>query len=518
LASTVSVAKVSGIPVSRKFFSVLARLAPPDQLTDTARLSAVRLEETEHIVSELLSSWPEWPEAERVHPVCRDVMRQLRSSAARDTWPGELGELRRACRACRLGQLGLALDALPGRLAELDARLGWLLHGTSASELATLDPVADSDRIHQHLLATFRNESRLVETLAINRVATSESLLLFLRSTRESEQNPVTRFFDTYALFANFFEWGEQSRRGSAAVRRINQIHGRYYLPNEGMKYVLLNTAFTWLDGIERIGHRPLVQLEREGFFNAYVRLGRAMHITGLSQDYAQMYAWFRAVNRENARHTPRKTETFELFVGNSFGSDASERELMLSMARAAMDDDYRSALGYTAPSASDLGALRAVIKRMAAEREARPHVPWLRSLEPTRGSPEPSPPERLGVSARSASLPQARRGVSNAGYPEGQLPVQAGRDAVAMELPLYDWAEIRRHAHELSTWIVLDGEVYDVSGWISEHPGGADVLHAWAGRDASRAFHAAPHGELTQVLRLNYRIGRVTDAEPNVG
>jgi predicted heme/steroid binding protein len=504
--------------VIRKYFSVLARLAPLDQLTDTARLGAARLEEIEHIVSELLRSLPDWPESERAHPVCRDVVRQLRSSAARDAWPGELGELRQACRASRLGQLGLALDALLGRLGELDARLGWLLRGTSASELAALDPVADSDRIHQHLLTTFRVESRLVETLAINRVATSQSLLLFLRSTRESEQNPVTRFFDTYALFANFFEWGEQSRRGSAAVRRINQIHGRYYLPNEGMKYVLLNTAFTWLDGIERIGHRPLVQLEREGFFNAYVRLGRAMHIAGLSQDYTQMYAWFRGINRENARPTPKKTETFELFVGNSFGSDALERELMLSMARAAMDDDYRAALGYAAPSASELGALRAAIQRMVAERETSQHVPWLRSLTPTRGSLEPSPPERLGVSARSASLPQARRGAANAGYPEEQLPVQASGDAVAMHLPLYDWAEIRRHATELSTWIVIDGDVYDVSGWISEHPGGADVLCAWAGRDASRAFHAAPHGALTHVLRLNYRIGRVADAEPNAG
>jgi hypothetical protein len=154
----------------------------------------------------------------------------------------------------------------------------------------------------------------------------------------------------------------------------------------------------------------------------------------------------------------------------------------------------------------------------MAALRSTRPHVAWLRSLEPRRGSPEPSPPERLGVSARSASLPQARPGAANAGYPEGQMPVQASRAALGMALPIYDWAEIRRHASELSTWIVIDGEVFDVSGWISEHPGGADVLRAWAGRDASLAFHAAPHGALTHVLRLNYRIGRVADPEPNAG
>jgi predicted heme/steroid binding protein len=499
--------------VSGEYFSVLAKVARLDQLTDGARLEAARRAESEHIVSESLYSLSELPGAERAHALSRDVVRQLRSSTGRDTWPAELAELRRQARVCRLGQLGSALDELSRRLEALQTRLGWLLHGTSPAELASLDPVADSDRIHQHLLATFRAESRLAETLAINRVATSESLLLFLRSTRESERNPVTRFLDTYALFANFFEWGEQSQRGSAAVRRINQIHGRYYLPNEGMKYVLLNTAFTWLDGIERIGHRPLGEREREGFFNAYVRLGRAMHIAGLTHDYTQMYAWFRGVNRENARHTRLKTETFELFVGNSFGSVAIERELMLSMARAAMDDDYRAALGYAAPSASELNGLRLAVKRLAAQREACPQVPWLRSLESTPGSAAPSPPEQLGVSARSASLPQARLGAANGGYPEGQTPVQAGRAGVAVDLPLYDWAEIRGHTSELSTWIVIDGEVYDVSGWISEHPGGSDVLRAWAGRDASLAFHTAPHGALTQVLRLNYRIGRVREA-----
>jgi cytochrome b involved in lipid metabolism len=440
--------------VSSDFFSVLAKAARFDAVTSSAPLAAVVAEERDHILSHGLAG-----------------------------------------------------------LDELESRAAWLEHGTSPAQLQALDPVEDSDRIYQHLLGSFRAESRLAETLAINRVATWESLLLFLRSTREAEHNSVERFFDTYALFANFFEWGEHSRRGSAAVRRINQIHGRYYLPNAGMKYVLLNTAFTWLDVIDRIGHCPVSRLEREGFFHAHVRLGRAMHVQGLSHNYAEMYAWFEQINADNARYTRLKAETFELFVGNSFGPAGAERDVMLRAVRVAMDETYRAALGYAAPEAEELEALRAAARRLAAELHARPFAPRLRSLERTGRRAELSGPEQLGVSARSSALPVVRPAAANAGYPEQQRPLGAATEAAPMQLPVYDWAEIRRHASASSTWLVIDGEVYDVSGWLEQHPGGADLLRAWAGKDASAAFHAAGHAALTLVLRLNYRIGRVREA-----
>ncbi len=449
--------------------SALAKAARLGQVTPAERLQAAVGQETEHIAAETLRLLGQLPPSER-------------ASAA---------------------QAGLR------QLAELNARAEWLERGTEMAELERLHPVRDSDRIYHHLASTFRAESRVVETLAINRVATWESLGLFLRSTGEAEHNPVGRFFDTYALFANFFEWGERSQRGSAAVARMNQIHGRYYIPNDGMKYVLLNTAFTWLDGIDRIGHRPISQLERTGFFSAHVRLGQAMHIQDLSFDYAEMYAWFRDINQSNAVHTPRKTDTFETFVSNSFGPATPERDVMLTAARVAMDDHYRAALGYASPSANEVESVRAALAILAERANARPRTMFLRSLERTPLRGDSSRPEELGVSERSARLPRVDASAPNGGYPEGQAPVH-GAGVTAMDLPVYDWAEVKRHATELSTWLVIDGEVYDVSGWLTRHPGGAELLREWAGKDASAAFHAAPHGALTQVLRLNYRIGRV--------
>jgi cytochrome b involved in lipid metabolism len=424
----------------------------------------------------------------------------------------ELDFLRRRAESLGLPALAKAIGGALANIDELHARADWLVRGTSPEQLAALDPRRDSDRIYHHLLRSFRAEARVVETLAINRVATWESLALFLRTTREAERNPIGRFFDTYALFANYFEWGERSERGARTVERINQIHGRYFLPNEGMKYVLLNTAFTWLDGIDRIGHRALSPVEREGFFQAHVRLGTAMNIRELSADSAEMYAWFREVNARNAIHTPFKTRTFELFVKNSFGSAAAELEVMLVAAQVAMDEHYRAALGYPEPGAREKRAVRAALAALAQRAESRPGAIYLRSLGRTPNRVESGHPSELGVSERSRWLPRVGAG-ENAGFPAAQVPLPSALEAPEMRLPSYGWDEIRRHATAESLWLVIDGCVYDVTCFIREHPGGAERLLEWAGQDASAAFAAAAHGPLTQVLRLNYRIGRVVGA-----
>ncbi len=495
------------------FAGALAKAARLEQSTPFDRLQAVLEDERQHVATRLLKAAAHVPESERGSEVFGELVERLSLRAKSGVHAAELDFLRRRAHSLGLPELARAIEEAIGRLDELHARAEWLVRGTSAAELERLDPRRDSDRIYHHLLRTFRAESRVVETLAINRVATWESLALFLRSTREAERNPIGRFFDTYALFANYFEWGEASERGTQAVERMNQIHGRYFLPNDGMKYVLLNTAFTWLDGIDRIGHRALSALEREGFFQAHVRLGRAMHIEGLGGDQGEMYEWFRQVNERNAFHTPLKTETFELFVKNSFGTATSEHAIMLTAGRVAMDAHYRAALGYSAPTPREEQSVRSALASLAVRAESRPGAIFLRSLSRTPNRVESARPSELGVSERSRWLPRVGGGAGG-GLPEGQRPIAHASQAPEALLPAYSWDEIRSHATRESSWIVLDGEVYDVTGWQSEHPGGAERLREWAGKDATQAFRQAKHGPLTDVLRLNYRIGRVAPAD----
>ena len=44
------------------------------------------------------------------------------------------------------------------------------------------------------------------------------------------------------------------------------------------------------------------------------------------------------------------------------------------------------------------------------------------------------------------------------------------------------DGAEVAKHDSKKSCWIVLDSNAYDVTSFMSEHPGGAPIILKHAG------------------------------------
>ena len=47
---------------------------------------------------------------------------------------------------------------------------------------------------------------------------------------------------------------------------------------------------------------------------------------------------------------------------------------------------------------------------------------------------------------------------------------------------PKFSMAEVGKHTTAESCWVVVGGKVYDVTKWLSSHPGGADILLGVAG------------------------------------
>lgn len=422
-------------------------------------------------------------------------------------------------------ELAALLDTWIEKHRALERRLQWLMNGTAAGELGKLDPVADCDRIFHAISSSFRVESRVLELLSINRIAQSATVSLFFRGTKEAETNAVSRFYDTWSLLANYFEWGEDSRRGREALDRLKMIHGRYYIPNDGMKYVLLETAFTWIDGVERIGHRPLLDAERKGLAFAYVKLGLAMNIGEISYDYDAMYAWYRAFNVANAAYHPIKKDTFETLVGNSMSTATMPqlRPMLFMAARVAMDDTYLSSVGYQPASKAEQQAVRAVFFTLGQTVENLPYTPFIRSLQNNPARNGYTRPGQLGVHARSAHMPAANPAKPNGGFPERHPPILQTADIRPMTLPLLTWDEIAKHNTPASLWTVIAEEVYDLTTWAAAHPGGLHVLLEVAGKDGTEAFKEAEHPGAVEIFKLNYRIGRVApraaqDAGPGRG
>jgi cytochrome b involved in lipid metabolism len=79
---------------------------------------------------------------------------------------------------------------------------------------------------------------------------------------------------------------------------------------------------------------------------------------------------------------------------------------------------------------------------------------------------------------------------------------------------------ELWRHNTESSCWIALHGVVYDVTNWLSNHPGGKDLLLASAGRDATQLFEMYhPFIKETEYMKKQleaFRIGTIRDYDPH--
>ena len=66
----------------------------------------------------------------------------------------------------------------------------------------------------------------------------------------------------------------------------------------------------------------------------------------------------------------------------------------------------------------------------------------------------------------------------------------------------------VRTHNTSADCWIVIRGKVYDVSQYLSSHPGGADIILSSAGKNASRAFDDVGHSKSAVQTLAKYEIG----------
>jgi len=76
---------------------------------------------------------------------------------------------------------------------------------------------------------------------------------------------------------------------------------------------------------------------------------------------------------------------------------------------------------------------------------------------------------------------------------------------------------EVAKHNTKDSLWIIIDGNVYDVTEWQNTHPGGKRMLQKVGGQDASKKFHS--YHDTAAVLRKygdKFRIGKLADVEAN--
>jgi hypothetical protein len=152
-------------------------------------------------------------------------------------------------------------------------------------EIEKLDPREDNQRIA--FLSTtydFPWDTRKAYELALIRtfaVPNSSNLMVV---TGEFVKRTQKRYDDTVILISEIGFHGYDSPRGRAAIRRMNQIHGRYQIPNEEFLYVLSTFVFEPIRWNAKYGWRKLSEKEKLAGFYFWCEVGRYMNIKNVPE------------------------------------------------------------------------------------------------------------------------------------------------------------------------------------------------------------------------------------------
>ncbi|MFZ2682304.1 MAG: cytochrome b5-like heme/steroid binding domain-containing protein [Patescibacteria group bacterium] len=77
-----------------------------------------------------------------------------------------------------------------------------------------------------------------------------------------------------------------------------------------------------------------------------------------------------------------------------------------------------------------------------------------------------------------------------------------------------YNLATIQVHGDATSCWTAIEGNVYDLTDYIANHPGGSKAILAVCGSDGTGSFNSMP-GSVMVAARLalsKFKIGTLSD------
>jgi hypothetical protein len=272
------------------------------------------------------------------------------------------------------------------------------------AEIRSLDPVCD----HQCIVFLSKcydfafDTTRALE-FALYRTYCVPSISALLDRTGEFRLRPQKRYDDTDIIVSELMEWGYDSPRGRAALRRMNQIHSRFAIANDDFLYVLSTFVFEPIRWNARFGWRPLCEQERQAYFHFWRAVGHRMNIQAIPSTYDEFEAFNIAYERAHFRfaETNRRVgeATRDLFL-NWFPRPL--RLLVRPAIYALMDDSLIDAFGFPRPSRAARAGVTAALKLRALLLRASPprRRPRLRSETRPRSYPTGYKIEEIGPPA----------------------------------------------------------------------------------------------------------------------
>lgn len=109
-------------------------------------------------------------------------------------------------------------------------------------------------------------------------------------------------------------------------------------------------------------------------------------------------------------------------------------------------------------------------------------------------------------ATAVSTTTPEVVSGTASTSTTDSSTPTATPAPAAPSS---YTAAEVATHASAASCWTSIDGSVYDVTSWISQHPGGRAAILSLCGKDGTQAFEGQHGGQARPEQELaTFKIG----------
>ncbi|KAL0933413.1 cytochrome b5 [Colletotrichum truncatum] len=74
--------------------------------------------------------------------------------------------------------------------------------------------------------------------------------------------------------------------------------------------------------------------------------------------------------------------------------------------------------------------------------------------------------------------------------------------------MTVFTEAEVSKHHNVHDLWVSIRGRVYDVTGYVEDHPGGIEVLKDVAGSDGTESFEYVGHSDDAYKVLQRFQVG----------
>jgi ER-bound oxygenase mpaB/B'/Rubber oxygenase, catalytic domain len=242
---------------------------------------------------------------------------------------------------------------------------------------------------------------------ALFRTFAVPSIGRLLASTGEFTERAQKRYDDTDLIISTFVEHGHSSPLGRRAIRRMNQLHGRFEISNDDFLYVLSTFVFEPIRWNDRFGWRRSLDEERLAGFHFWREVGALMGIRNIPADFRELERF--NVEYERARFAATEAgrrvghATRDMFLA---WFPVVPRRLGARGLYAVMDEPLLRAFGFPKPPASLRRGTEAALRARSRAVRALPprRRPKLRTALRHRTYPRGFELEALGPPPSAAA------------------------------------------------------------------------------------------------------------------